>query len=126
NHTVTFTTPDVTKGIKALLAAMDQDQDRDTMLARVASANRLETDFVTDLFEMLEASHCLYCSGSEPKVSSDTDDLWDYFASIGESPAKVKQALEATRPIILTSEVGHKPLLDALTASGVIADVVPL
>ena len=126
NHTVTFTTPVVTSGIKALIAAMDQNEDRDAMISRVASDRHLEPGFVSYLFEMLEASHCLYWSEAEDNGSNQADEVWDYFASTGESPAKVKQVLEATRPIILTSEAGRQPLVDALKGSGVIADVVPL
>jgi bacteriocin biosynthesis cyclodehydratase domain-containing protein len=126
NHTVTFTTPIVTAGIKALLAAMEQDYDRHAVIVRVSTDNNLEPGFVSYLFEMLAASHCLYWSESEPKATNHGETLWDYFASIGESPAEMKELLAAVRPVVLTSESGRQTLVDALNLCGISADVLPL
>lgn len=126
NHTVTFTTPVVTTGIKALLAAMDQDEEAEAMIARVSFDNNLDAGFVSYLFEMLEGTHCLYWCESESTTSNHGNPLWNYFASIGESPARVKEILEAAHLVVLTSEVARQSLADGLAASGMVADVVSL
>lgn len=126
NHTVTFTTPVVTRIVRAFAKRMNDSLHVADLLAAVAGETGADDTVIRYVFEMLSASHCLYWSDAETSSHNGDDPLWRYYASIGEDPAAVTKRLTSVRPFVVTSDSGYAPLQDALTSAGINADLLPL
>src|SRR5262249_36231294 len=126
NHTVTFTTPPVTRAVRALVDAMDDGARRSMaeVVDRAAAEVGLDVALVRYVFEMLEGSNCLYWTDAqEPEPEGS---VWDYFASIGDRPSAVRRALARSRPLVVTAEPGAAAFVGALTSAGIESEVLTL
>ncbi len=124
NHTVTFTTPAVTRIVKELVRNIDRSANVDELIVGVAGETGEEPGLTAYVFEMLQSTHCLYWPGTE--LIHEPDALSDYFASTGEDPAVARSRLEAARPVILACEAGCDALENALSDSAIRGHLIPV
>ena len=127
NHTATFSSPPVTKGIRSLLAALEGAGERSELVRRAAEAAELEPNFVDYLVEMLLQTKCLYWEAKPVATESDHQaELAEFYASIGEDPSSALFSLAALRPLVVAPAGGAADLSTLLGAGGVTAEVVAL
>ena len=123
NHTVTFTSLEVTRIVDALLKEMDGGAGWDELAERAAQVAGVEEATAGYVLELLRETQCL-CSTDGP-VDLD-DPLLAYFASVGDDPAAVARVLAEARPVVLSTEAAASVLAGALLAGSIMADLVPL
>ncbi len=124
NHTVTFTTPAVTRIVKELVRSIDQSANVADLIAGAAEQTGEDPGLAAYVFEMLQSTHCLYWPDTE--VVQQPDALSDYFASTGEDPGPARMRLQAARPVILACEAGCRALEEALSDSAIHGRLIPV
>lgn len=124
NHTATFHSVPVVRGIRALAAELDTPAPREGAVRRAARAAGLDLAFVERLADMLENSRCLTVESSPAKGRRSA--LSDFYAALGVDPAPVLERLAQSPLVVVAPEAAGQRLHEILHAGGIAADVVLL
>jgi bacteriocin biosynthesis cyclodehydratase domain-containing protein len=89
NYTATFTSPMVTRGVSAIVHAVDEGASRDAVVQSAAHATDLEEAFVDYLVDSLISSQCLVAGSADEPAGS----LYDFYAYLGADVVRLAESL---------------------------------
>lgn len=119
NYTVTFTSPAVTAGVLAILAAVGSGAERSEVVLQAAAAAELDPAVIEYLVESLLSSKCLALGRRE--VSGP---LHEYHAYVSDSADDLADRLAAARCVLLQPAGDPGGLADALAGLDLRVDIV--
>jgi len=119
NYTVTFTSPVVTAGVLAILAAVGSGAERSEVVPPAAAAADLDPAVIEYLIESLLGSSCLALG--RPEV---TGPLHEFHAYVSDSPDDLADRLAAARCVLLQPAGDPGGLADALRGLDLRVDIV--
>ena len=119
NYTVTFTSPAVTAGVLAILAAVGPGAERAEVVAEAASAAQLDPAVIEYLVESLLSAKCLALGRQEV-----TGPLHEFHAYVSDSADDLVDRLGAARCVLLQPADDPGGLADALRGLELRVDIV--
>jgi len=120
NYTATFTSPDVTNAVRAILAALDGGAPRASVIETAAAATGFSPDVIDYLVDSLLGSNCLYV-GSEEQIGTP---LREFQAYIGDADADFEERLANARCVLVQPAGDRGGIAEALAELEVKVDVI--
>lgn len=126
NYTTTFTSPPVTKGIRAILAALQPSSERVETVRQAAEISGLDTEFIDYLIDLLLNTKCLYCETKPAVVPAGQDTLAEFYAYLGDDPSAALMALATARCLVVAPAASSGELAQLLHTAGLAAEMVAI
>jgi bacteriocin biosynthesis cyclodehydratase domain-containing protein len=123
NYTVTFTSPPVVRGIRALVEALDPPAAAGEAVRRAAAATGLEEPFLASVLELLRNEGCV---GQGSDHTGPGGDLAEFFAYLGDGSEEAMKTLAEAPILALSAARSSAELEAALSSAGLRAQVLPL
>ena len=119
NYTVTFTSPAVTAGVLAILAAVGPGAERSAVVPQAAAATGLDPAVIDYLVESLLGAKCL--AVGRPDIAGP---LHEYHAYVADSADDLADRLAAARCVLLQPAGDPGGLAEALRGLDLRVDIV--
>ena len=127
NYTVTFSSPQVTQGVRSLLAILQRAHTRSETMRVGAETSELDPNFIGYLIDLLLQTNCLY-RGSSPAATQPLEDasVTDFFAYLGEDPASTKAACGSQTLLVVLPSSINDDFTRVIHSSGLNAELIPI
>jgi bacteriocin biosynthesis cyclodehydratase domain-containing protein len=122
NYTVTFTSPEVAKGLRGIVPLLEHAARRGDVVRRAAATTGLDPEFVDYLVELLLKNNCLYTGWPAPPDANE--DVAEFFAYVGEDFGARRVDPRCQSPLIVVASRAAEELRDAIGSSGIEAGYV--